>query len=321
MISIIIPTYNREAIIGYTLDSLNADNHPGVELEVIVIDDGSTDNVLDLIRRKYPDVLLANNKGKGAPTARNTGLAMARGEYVVYLDSDDLIGPGFLKKKIETLRDNNHIDACYGEYDFFESDGAFDVKYIAKKHKYPLLESEQELEQHLVNNLKGNFIPPNAIVWKTAFLRKIGGHDTALLVNQDVELLVRALFNGLQLKGIKDGTKVYIRSHSLDSRVGSAGNSIPKLQVILALRKQMYADLVKYKLDTPACLKALSTYLFNFWKSTRHFDKAIAGEFLQLSKEVYWPVEIKGNIVYRTLSKLVGPVKAVELKYFLLKRD
>ncbi|PQJ11639.1 hypothetical protein CJD36_007535 [Flavipsychrobacter stenotrophus] len=321
MVSIIIPTYNRANLIGYTLNSLRQEFHPGISIEILVVDDGSDDGTEDMIRSNYAHVIFLKNRGKGAPAARNTGLHAAKGEYILYLDSDDLIGPGYFKEKITLLEQTDLVNACYGEYDFFRSDNGFSESDIIFKHKYPLIESEFESELHLVNNLGGNYIPPNAIIWKTYLLKKIGGHDESLLINQDVDLLIRAIFNGLQMRGIKDGTKVYIRSHSLDTRVGAIANSTNKLRNMIDLRKRIYADLVKYKFDTPACLLALSTSLFNLWRSTRNVNRQIADEFLQLSKEVYWPVEIKGNIVYRALSKLVGPVKAVELKYSLLKRD
>lgn len=320
-VSVIIPTYNRKDLIGYTLNSLRNDLHPGVDLEVIVVDDGSTDDTVAYVNSEFPSVHMLRNTSKGAPSARNAGLALASGRYIMYLDSDDLVGPGFFKKKVEALDGDESMDACYGAYDFFESDTDFNEKAIIFKHKYPEAVSKNDLRAHIINYLRGSFLPPNAIIWRKDFLRKIGGHDVSLPVNQDVELVLRALLNGLKMGGIKDDTHVYVRSHSIDERVGVA-KSKHKLEQILALRKRLYTEIQKSAFGNDKDVyKAISTYLFNFWKSLRHTDKEIADQYLAFAKQVYWPLEIIGNPIFRLLGKLLGPDKAVKIKYSILKRD
>lgn len=318
--SVIIPTYNRVNLVKYTLDSLNSTYHKEIDIEVIVVDDGSTDNTWEFIKANYPNVVLVKNRGKGAPSARNEGLSIAKGKYIMYLDSDDLVGENYFREKLKALDGDRLLDACYGEYDCFKSDGDFSPNQIQFKHKYPIIEKKEESKQHLLYYLSGRYLPPNSIIWRADFLKKIRGHDTNLLINQDVELVIRAAFNGLKMVAVVDNTKVYIRSHSLDARVGSAENP-EKLKQILALRKQIFTQLKANNLDSHENRAALSTYSFNFWKSTRHSFPEIANQFLQFAKEVSWPVEIKGDKVYRFLSKMVGPVNAVNIKYFILKRD
>lgn len=321
-LSVIIPTYNREGLIKFTLDSLKNNLHLGVDLEVIVIDDGSTDNTLNVINSDYPEVKLLKNSGKGTPAARNTGLAAATGKYISYLDSDDLIGEQFFNSKIAYLEQHADTDACYGGYEYFESDGAFKKEQIMFKHKYPMYtDSTRYAHEHMVNYLSGSYLPANCIVWRKDFLLKCKGHDVNMLINQDVELFIRSLFNGLRIIAIDDKTSVYIRKHSLDARVGDPGNASVKWQQILQLRKRIHADLKKHSFEDDDCLKALSTFLFNYWKMLRHSEPAIATEYLELAKKVYWPVPAKGNAAYRMLATILGPVRATELKYSLLKRD
>jgi len=322
MLSVIIPTYNREGLIQFTLNSLLSHLHPGVNMEIIVIDDGSTDNTLDIINTQYPQVKLLKNKGKGAPAARNTGLAAATGKYITYLDSDDLIGEKFFAAKIAFLEKHSDTDACYGSYDFFLSDDSFTKDQIIFKHKYKMFtDSNRYAREHLINYLGGNYLPPNSIVWRRDFLLKIKGHDESLIINQDVELFVRSIFNGLRIIAIDDNTSVYIRNHSLDNRVGNPAKATEKWQQILKIRKRFFADLKKYSFEEDECFMALSNFLFNYWKMLRQSEPAVALEYLEFAKKVYWPVSIKGNAIYRLLGMLVGPVKATEIKYSLLKRD
>lgn len=94
--SIVVPTYNRANLIGFTLDSLLAQEFPA--FEVLIIDDGSKDNTVEVVKRYLSDsrvqYLPKENGERGV--ARNYGLARARGEYVLFLDSDDLLHPNHL---------------------------------------------------------------------------------------------------------------------------------------------------------------------------------------------------------------------------------
>lgn len=99
-LSIIIPAYNAEAYLPQCLDSILAQEHWGCE--VIVVDDGSTDGTAALLER-YPDVKVVHQENRGMSTARNRGLDVARGEYILFVDSDDLLTDGALKTLVAEL--------------------------------------------------------------------------------------------------------------------------------------------------------------------------------------------------------------------------
>ncbi len=321
LLSVIIPTYNRKQLIGFTLDSLAKKFHPGLDYEVIVVDDHSDDGTLEFVAEKFPEVVLVENPRKGAPAARNTGLAQAKGRYICYLDSDDLIGPGYLNGKVDYLEMHPAIDACYGMYDFFVSDTEFSADKVVFAHKYPLIPTPDRSGDHLIHYLAGNYLPQNAMIWRREFLLKLRGHDERLKINQDVDLMIRAIFNGVQIVGMDDDTFVLVRNHVLDNRVGISGGSREKLENMLSLRKEIYVDLYKYGFDGEKFFKTLSMFLFENWRLIRHFDEKIAKEFLVLAKKIYWPLQLNGTSGLRLLSNLFGPVAAVKIKYFLLKRD
>lgn len=99
-LSIIIPAYNAEAYLPQCLDSILAQEHQ--DCEVIVVDDGSTDGTATLLER-YPDVKVIHQENRGMSTARNRGLDEARGEYILFVDSDDLLTDGALKTLVAEL--------------------------------------------------------------------------------------------------------------------------------------------------------------------------------------------------------------------------
>lgn len=319
-VNIIIPTFNRANLLKYTLDSLAESKHPGVKLGVIVVDDGSTDNTETFVTSSYPDVLYLKNMKKGAGSALNTGLAGATAPYVVCLDSDVLIVEGFFIQKIKFLNKSPETDICYGDELLFEGATTYQAGKKLFKHAYPVIESQDKLADHFRNFMSGKYIHPSTIVWRKSLLINIGGHDESLNINQDVELFFRALFNNAVIKGIADGTTVYTRQHNSDNRVGNAGKNSEKWMQILELRLQIYRKLKTKGITDISYYSALSFFLFRHWKKIRHWDKEVAKHYLQLAMKIHWPVELTGNAGFRLLGRLIGPDKAVMLKYFLLRR-
>jgi glycosyltransferase involved in cell wall biosynthesis len=106
-VSVIVPAFNSSTYIGETIQSVLEQTHSA--LEILVIDDGSTDNTADVVRR-YP-VRYFCQQNAGPSAARNTGIANARGEFIAFLDSDDLWIPQKLAVQLEAFR--HHPDAGF----------------------------------------------------------------------------------------------------------------------------------------------------------------------------------------------------------------
>lgn len=120
--SVIIPTYNRRPQLGDAIDSVLAQ---GVDVEVIVVDDGSTDGTLDWLATEYPDPrvrVLRNERSKGPAGGRNTGLLAAHGEFIALLDSDDSFLPGHLAEALGVFQRFTEVDVIFGRA-AYEQDG------------------------------------------------------------------------------------------------------------------------------------------------------------------------------------------------------
>ncbi|MBC7788588.1 MAG: glycosyltransferase, partial [Anaerolineae bacterium] len=111
-VSVILPLYNRARLVRYALDSMADERQPGVRIEVIVVDDGSADGGGDMIARDYPSVRLIRQPRKGAPAARNRGLAEAHGTACLFLDSDDLLDSGFFLERLAALAVHSDADGA-----------------------------------------------------------------------------------------------------------------------------------------------------------------------------------------------------------------
>lgn len=113
-ISVIIPVYNVKDYIKECVDSILAQEY--IDYEIILIDDGSTDgseNVCDEYSSTYKFIEVHHQENQGLSRARNQGIRMAKGEYVLFVDSDDYISKGSLLKILETLEEDPGVDVIF----------------------------------------------------------------------------------------------------------------------------------------------------------------------------------------------------------------
>ncbi len=113
LVSIIIPTYNRAHLVCEAIDSALAQTYP--HKEVIVVDDGSTDDTRGIVSRYGNAVRYIYQENRGVSAARNHGFREARGEYVLFLDSDDTLMPDALSNLLSILEGDESIAAAFGD--------------------------------------------------------------------------------------------------------------------------------------------------------------------------------------------------------------
>lgn len=190
--SIIIPCYNAETWISECLDSVIAQTYR--PLEVIVIDDGSTDSSLKIIQRcatQYPDLIrYESTSNRGACTARNTGFRTSRGEYVMFLDADDVIEPTAIAELVYALHNTDYgIAACNWRYLRHSRDKL--AVFGAPRSPKNLNDIERELA--------GYYNPLGSLLFTQTAVTSVGGWDESLSAFQDVDLKLRCLLQGIKL--------------------------------------------------------------------------------------------------------------------------
>lgn len=123
-LSFLIPVYNVEAYLSECVNSILCQEI--ADFEIILIDDGSTDAssaLCDSFAAEYSCVRVIHQKNSGAAAARNTGLALAKGEYIAFVDSDDRIVPGSIKQLLQWMQ-NGGSDLCFLDAVWFYPDGS-----------------------------------------------------------------------------------------------------------------------------------------------------------------------------------------------------
>lgn len=111
-ISVIVPVYNGAPFVAQAIDSIVAQSCPPGE--IIVVDDGSTDNTADIVQRFGDRVRYVYQDNAGSSVARNRGVALSRGDFLAFLDADDLWPPCKLEQQLAILRDEPQVELVWG---------------------------------------------------------------------------------------------------------------------------------------------------------------------------------------------------------------
>lgn len=131
-VSIVIPTYNRQQYVCHAIES--ALSQTLEDFEVIVVDDGSTDNTKDVIAPYIDKIKYIYTENGGPAHARNVGLKKANGEYISFLDSDDIYYPYKTELQASFLDKFPEIGMVYTEFSGFDDNGYFDEYHLKKYH-------------------------------------------------------------------------------------------------------------------------------------------------------------------------------------------
>lgn len=211
-VSVIIPTFNRDELLIHTLASVREQTFP--DWEAIVVDDGSTDETGKLVAgiiASDPRVRLLRRtrEPKGAGACRNIGLAASRGEFVIFLDSDDLLGGDCLEKRIRVMRE--HPSASLAVFPA--------LLFRKQLDDTMLLWNVDSDEPDLRRFLRGDSVwPMNGPIWRKEFLSGFGGCDEQLTCWQDVDLNIRSLLlHPKYVRRLDTAPDCFVRKHPSES--------------------------------------------------------------------------------------------------------
>ncbi|MEM8504668.1 MAG: glycosyltransferase [Cyanobacteria bacterium P01_D01_bin.1] len=181
LVSIIVPVYNGASTIRETLDSVLQQSFDAFEL--IVIDDGSTDNTLEIVASfDDPRLSVFSYPNAGVATTRNRGVAQASTEYISFIDADDLWTPDKLARQLDALESSSNAAVAYSWTDYIDQSGRFiasDQRVTFSGNAYGELLRRDFLES-----------ASNVIIRRKAFL-DVGGFDPSLSGAADWDFFLR----------------------------------------------------------------------------------------------------------------------------------
>lgn len=230
LVSVIIPTFNAGKYVAETLESVISQNVLG--LEVVVADDGSTDDTLEVVSR-YKITKLVKQSNCGPSAARNLGLRHSRGEYVWFLDADDLISPKAISRSIELITANPSTDATVGKWSFMDENGVTTSPCIQAPTSL-FADNNRAIDDMVLRTL----FPVGTSLIKRSAIDRVGGWDERLWCAEDRDLWIRLLRSGCKFAKLDEHVFQY-RHHG-----SNATKNMPRIEkhVLLFLQKWFDSD-------------------------------------------------------------------------------
>ncbi len=196
MVSVIITTFNRAGLVCHAIESVLAQTY--TDVEVIVVDDGSTDGTESVVRGYGARVRYMRQGHAGQSSAQNHGMSVATGKYLAHLDSDDLWQPWHLEQCVQALEDDPEIGLVFTDHERFDEHGILMSSFFSAHPSIFGLPCRKVkgkvrvLDDGLwISLLRETYVMVGAVVMKTAVFRDVGGFDTRLAYSQDWEYWLR----------------------------------------------------------------------------------------------------------------------------------
>jgi glycosyltransferase involved in cell wall biosynthesis len=181
LVSVVIPCYNQAHFLSEAIESVLCQGYTNVE--VVVVDDGSTDNASEVASRyERAGVRLIRQENRGVSAARNRGLDETQGEYVVFLDSDDRLLPGALEVGVKDLEAHPACALVFGRHMLIETDGS------SLGSPFPPYTGGTDYYEAL---LRDSYPGMNDVMFRRAVLEAVGGFDASLPAAEDYDLYLR----------------------------------------------------------------------------------------------------------------------------------
>ena len=309
LVSILIPCYNSAKYIAETLDSVIAQTY--THWECIVVDDHSADGSVAVVQEycnRYPGkIKLFTNPRKGACAARNVAFEHCSGEYIQYLDADDLLSETKIEEQMKLFAifgNSVIISGLWGRFYQSMDDVKWEQQSINRDYKRPT--------DWLADSWIGGGMAQTS-VWLTprALVVRAGAWDESLLINQDGEFFCRVLLQANEVKFCGDA-RVYYRS----GMAGSVSKSkITEARAASLLKSYNSYERVLAQRDDIIVRKALGNNYLNYMYAHYNTHKLLAYEaekyFHRLNAGKMWPV---GGGKFKIFAKLIGFKNALRLR-------
>ena len=317
LVSIIIPCYNAERWVGEAIEScVNQTYRP---LEIIIIDDGSTDGSLEIIQ-KYVNqhaelIRYETGPNQGGCIARNRGLTLSRGEYILFLDADDFIEKQAIAEHVKVqMEDGTKLNISVSDWKRVRDlDPGWEV--------IPLSGVQTRLgKDDLRNTLTVGSYPVHTILYPRYLLDKVGWWDEELTRAQDVDLLIRALVSDARVLPVQQ-VLAYYRYHSGHF----SGNSVSADSSYKAAESASYLAEKLERIFTEAGIMSsynieLSRYFYSAAGANFNTDRISVGNRLaQRARELGGFHAIRGTLAHRIVCITIGLRRKEMLASFLGK--
>jgi glycosyltransferase involved in cell wall biosynthesis len=188
MVSVIIPAYNAGECIGRAIESVLGQSYS--DYEIVVVDDGSTDNTADIVRQYGDKVRYVHQKNAGVAVARNAGIAVARGDWIAFLDADDEWLPNKLKAQMDLLARNPELRWCASNR--YQSDGRHRAVVVNVERVKKCLAGRDFFQNYFAAAVSRVCnIQTSSVVVRKRIFAQLGGFEPSRAQGEDFDMWIR----------------------------------------------------------------------------------------------------------------------------------
>lgn len=276
MISVVIPTYNRAAYLQLALESVLCQDYPC--FEVVVVDDGSTDDTASVLQSYVGRVRFFRQANAGPSVARNRGILEARGELVAFLDSDDLMVPGRLARQAALFAKEPELGLVAGDY----------AKIGPHGESLGIMALSRTDRRHLARGVwYRNFFATGTVMVRRSCFESVGLFPVDINFAEDWDLWLRIMDKHRVL--YVSGVEAYIRFHTNSLVASLSWKNFDDWHTVIERAFERESSIVqRIKKAESLRRKRLSYYLFNMAWAVFARDSATATRFARQSIE-QWP--------------------------------
>lgn len=267
LVSVVMPAYNAEKFILEAIRSILAQGYPSVE--ILVIDDGSKDNTVALVRREAPQARIIQQTNAGAAAARNTGLRLAQGKYICFLDADDGWFPGKLSAQVDYLQKHPEAGMVYHGWFVCVPDEAGSYSTPKRLEDPAFGQIDPACSGWIYTRLLLDcIVHTSTVMMRLEVVREVGFFETTLAIGEDYDYWLRVSRN-YQIHKLT-GTYSFYRAAlgSLTSQPPAENNEYNVLAS--AWRKWGLSSQDGKSLSTKLMNKRLGKLAFDFGYSKYH---------------------------------------------------
>ncbi len=312
LVSIIIPCFNKEKWLEQAINSCL--NQTYSNIEIIVIDDGSTDNSLEIIKSYEDKIIWETGENKGANYARNRGFALSSGAYIQYLDADDYLLPKKIAKQV-----------CYIE------ETLADVVYNDEKHIRYLSNGKSYLTEIKLDGLPEDilelflscqaYIQTGNPLFKRKVITDSGGWDETLKAAQDIDFFRSVAMNGAKFV-YRSGCYILYRKYESKDRITCNLANVWNYRLLAtkkAEEKLIELDKLstRYKKALAYFYCTIAIYGCRYLNYLKYLILLKKIRILDPSFQEDSPILRNGSAIYRTLNKIFGFIIAGLIYKFL----
>lgn len=299
LVSIVIPCFNAEPFVREAIDSALRQTYDN--REVIVIDDGSTDGSLGVIQSFGDRVAWHTGANRGACAARNLGLHIASGEFIKFLDADDVLVSNAVDTQVDqskALKSARHV--VYGATGSMDQDG--NDRRVEKRNGY---DQKHDLIAYLIEN----YIQTSASLYRRQVLLELGGFNERLPRGQEYELHVRYALAGAVFH-YRPTVVAYLRDHASPYRIRNL-DSIAGDPFFFLKQCSHIRDLITRSTERPLTQPVREALAREIW----HYGRAVcraghpraAEKYFEAARSLSPVRHMVGTNLYRLTTRLFGP--------------